>query len=141
MMTFAPPTLETILVIDDETEIQQQICRILRGYGYAVLDPRHAVHALQMCKQHSGAIQLMVTDVLMPYMHGYALAVQARALSPGMRVLYISGYEDSHLKTCLAPGEEAVLLRKPFAPDELLRKIRVVLDAPYRPGVQDLDRD
>lgn len=65
-----------------------------------------------------------------PYLHGYDLAIQARALRPDMRVLFMSGYEDSHLLNRVAPGEAITLLQKPFSADDLLKKVREVLSAP-----------
>lgn len=120
----------TILVVDDEPAIQQLSCRILKMHGYTVLDPRHAVHAIQLCKQYQQPIHLLLTDVLMPYLHGYDLAVQARALRPEMRVLFMSGYEDSHLLGRVAPGDTITLLQKPFSADDLLVKVREVLSRP-----------
>jgi DNA-binding NarL/FixJ family response regulator len=65
----------------------------------------------------------------MPYLHGYDLAIQARALRPDIRVLFMSGYEDSHLLNRVAPGEAITLLQKPFSADDLLKKVREVLSA------------
>ncbi|MFM8552639.1 MAG: response regulator [Nitrospiraceae bacterium] len=126
-----PTSLQTatILVVDDELAIQQLACRILALHGYTALDPRHAVHAIQLCKQHPEPIHLLLTDVLMPYLHGYDLAAQARAMRPGLRVLFMSGYEDSHLLNRATPGESIMLLKKPFTADELLKKVREALDA------------
>src|SRR6185436_2009806 len=59
----------TIMVMDDELAIQNLASRILTNHGFIVLEPRHAVHALQLCKQHQKPIHLLLTDVLMPYMH------------------------------------------------------------------------
>ena len=117
----------TILVVDDEPAIQQLACRILTMHGYRTLDPRHAVHAIQLCKQYQEPIHLLLTDVLMPYLHGYDLAIQARALRPDMRVLFMSGYEDSYLLNRVAPGEAITLLQKPFSADDLLKNVREVL--------------
>jgi DNA-binding NtrC family response regulator len=117
----------TILVVDDESSIQQLACRILAMHGYTALDPRHAVHAIQLCKQHPEPIHLLLTDVLMPYLHGYDLATQAKSLRPDIRVLFMSGYEDSHLLTRTAPGESILFLQKPFSADDLLKKVREAL--------------
>lgn len=123
------PERPTILVIDDEPAIQRLACRVLTNQGYTVLEPRHAVHALQLCKQHQEPIHLLLTDVLMPYMHGYDLATRACALHPEMRVLYMTGYEETHLIERVPIDEDVVVLRKPFSPDELIKKVRLVLEA------------
>jgi two-component system cell cycle sensor histidine kinase/response regulator CckA len=133
------PERPTILVIDDESAIQNFACRILTHHGYTVLEPRHAVHALQLCKQHQEPIHLLLTDVLMPYMHGYDLATKARALHPEMRVLYMTGYEETHLIERVPADEDIVVLRKPFSPDELIQKVRLVLEATRWPESRSVE--
>ena len=129
----------TIMVMDDELAIQNLASRILTNHGFIVLEPRHAVHALQLCKQHQKPIHLLLTDVLMPYMHGYDLATKARALHPEMRVLYMTGYEETHLIERVPAEEDVVVLKKPFSPDELIKKVRLVLDATRWPDARSVD--
>jgi len=91
------------------------------------LETRHAVHALQLCKQYPDPIHLLLTDVLMPHMNGRELATHILAFRPQMRVLYISGYEDGILMQGLGLGEEVAFLQKPFSPSALLQKVRDML--------------
>lgn len=117
----------TILVVDDEPAIQHLVAAILTGQGFKVLKARHAVHALELCKQHPEPIHLLLTDVLMPQMNGRELASHALALRPQMRVLYISGYEAGILMKGFDLEGEVAFLQKPFSPGALLQKVRDML--------------
>lgn len=117
----------TILVVDDEPMGLELIVKFLTQQGYHVLAARHAVHALQICKNHPGPIHLLITDIVMPYMNGRELAVFALEIRPQMRVLNISGYDDSLLMKNSDWKEGVPFLQKPFSPETLLAKIREVL--------------
>jgi CheY-like chemotaxis protein len=86
------PGLETILVVDDEAGIRELVLKILRRHGYQVLEAANGEEALAICREHSGAIDLLITDVLMPRMGGPELVdrLQKQGLNP--KVLYVSGY-------------------------------------------------
>ena len=81
-------------------------------------------------ERHSGTIHLLLTDVVMPEMSGRALAHHLLRLRPGMRVLFMSGYTDTALGQHGVLDAGTVLLRKPFTPVALARKVRAVLDTP-----------
>lgn len=117
----------TILVIDDEPLVQGFLYDILTRDGYTVLEGHHADHALQLCRQHSGPIHLLLTDIHMPDMNGRELAVRMRALRPRLRVLYISSDEDGLPTTGLDSKEDSAFLLKPFSLDTLRSKVREVL--------------
>jgi len=120
-------TPPTILVVDDEPQIQALVCKALAQLNYTVLSSRHAVQAIQLCTHRQGPIHLLITDILMPSMHGRELASQVRALIPDIRVLYMTGFDDGHLLNRVAPGEELAMLRKPFKMDELLKTVQQIL--------------
>ncbi|MDE3244210.1 MAG: response regulator [Nitrospirota bacterium] len=123
-----PTKSVTILLVDDELDIQQQVAKVLAMQGYRVLEARHAIHALQLCKHYSGPIHLLLTDVVMPYMNGRELATAALAVRPQMRVLYISGhYEEILHSKGIDLLDKATFLQKPFSPSTLFQKIRDVL--------------
>lgn len=127
-MTPSPsPHMPTILVVDDEPQIQALICKTLAASHYKVLSPRHAAQASHLCAHHHEPIHLLITDVLMPDMHGYELASRVKALLPDIQVLYITGFDDSHLLHRLAPGETVAMLRKPFTMEELLKAVQDIL--------------
>ena len=95
--------------------------------GYTMLTASDGVEALEISRGHSGAIDLLVTDVVMPRMNGPELAGRMAVLRPGIRVLYISGYAETALahQGRLEPGVD--LLQKPFDPDTLAERVRLAL--------------
>lgn len=120
----------TALVVDDVPEIRSLLSEVLTSAGYSVLVACDAVQARDICTQHPGPIHLLVTDVLMPGMNGPALAAHALSVRPQIRVLYISAYDQGLLMDRLNLDEGIPFLLKPFSADELLRKVRDVLEAP-----------
>jgi PAS domain S-box-containing protein len=119
---------ETVLLTEDEEAVRQLGRRALESEGYTVLAAASGRDALAFLGRHDGAIDLLVTDVVMPGMGGRELAERLAVQRPDTPVLYISGYpgDESDERGALAPG--ASLLRKPFLPEELARKVREVLD-------------
>jgi signal transduction histidine kinase/CheY-like chemotaxis protein len=102
---------------------------ILKGIGYTVLEAGTGADALEITRKHTGPIDLVLTDVVMPEMSGSALVSALRAARPGVPVLYMSGYTDDAIfrHNVLEPG--VTFLQKPFTPASLTRKVREVLDA------------
>jgi CheY-like chemotaxis protein len=118
----------TVLVVEDEPEIQRFITRVLAPQGYLVLSANDAAQALEICQHHSGPIHLLLTDVIIPDMNGPQLAVRVQGLRPDIRVLFISAYDDGLLKQNFGLHPNAAFLAKPFGADRLLQKVRAVLD-------------
>jgi CheY-like chemotaxis protein len=105
--------------------------RVLTKGGYTVLAAGDGVEALALVEAHRRPIDLVVTDVIMPRMSGRDLAARLLGRDPGVRLLYVSGYTADQLRSSEADlGPDATLLAKPFTSDELLRKVRQVLDRP-----------
>jgi CheY-like chemotaxis protein len=118
---------ETILVVEDQEEVRRLAVGILRRHGYRVLEGANGFDALSAAEGFAGAIDLLVTDVIMPGMTGRELAQRMVRVRPGLKVLYMSGYSDDLLaKDGLTSGSLSYL-PKPFAPAELARKVREVL--------------
>jgi two-component system, cell cycle sensor histidine kinase and response regulator CckA len=119
---------ETILLVEDEEKVRIVACAILRRNGYHVLDASNAGEAFLVSKDFDGAIQLLLTDVVMPRMNGQKLAELLAPARPDMQLLFASGYTDDAV---VRNGVEAgvAFVQKPFTPDVLLRKVREVLDA------------
>ncbi|MGE0352824.1 MAG: PAS domain S-box protein [Gemmatimonadales bacterium] len=117
----------TILLVEDEGAVRQLARRILSGAGYNVLEAASGRDALRHSAQLQGKLDLLVSDVVMPGMSGPELADRLRAEQPGLPVLFISGYPDETLNRAVA-GAEADLLNKPFTAEELLDRIRLVLE-------------
>jgi len=126
-----PPTDgrgETLLVVEDEAALRDVAGRILSGAGYQVLSAECGPAALELAARHEGAIDLLVSDVVMPGMLGKDLAERLVGSRPETRVLYMSGYAQPVLHThgTLDPG--VALLEKPFTASDLLTAVRRRLD-------------
>ncbi|PYT28002.1 MAG: hybrid sensor histidine kinase/response regulator [Acidobacteria bacterium] len=121
---------ETILLVEDESGVRQLVRDMLLHLGYRVLEAGNAQEAIGIFEKNEGAIDLLLTDVIMPQMSGRELAVRLKSVRPRLKVLYISGYTDDMLAHHGVLESDVFLLQKPFAPDALARKLREVLDAP-----------
>ena len=110
--------------------------RVLRSHGYQVYDAPHGRAALEVASTTPAlALDLVITDVVMPQMSGRDVAEQLELRFPGVKVLYISGYTDHAIvhEGQLNPG--IAFLHKPFTPGALLRKVRSVIDGPAAAAV------
>jgi hypothetical protein len=121
---------ETILLVEDEEALRDVTCRMLDRNGYNVLSAADGTEAIDLAAHHSGDIDLLLTDVIMPRTLGPDLAASMVALRPRIHVLFISGYAQPVLGAhgTLAPG--VALLEKPFTEPALLTKVRDVLGPP-----------
>jgi two-component system, cell cycle sensor histidine kinase and response regulator CckA len=126
----APPRgTETILLAEDEDVVRALVRELLEARGYEILEAAHPDEALRLARKHSGPIDLLVTDVVMPGMSGRALAEQLELERPGVPVLYTSGYASGRIGVDGVPGMPANFIQKPFAAEELAGKVRELLDA------------
>ncbi len=96
--------------------------------GYTVLEAAHGQEALRVCRSHEGPIHLMLTDVVMPHMSGHELAETLAPLRPGMKVLYMSGYNEEAGLMRSVRSSRRPFLAKPFTPDALVEKVRTLLN-------------
>jgi PAS domain S-box-containing protein len=119
---------ETVLLVEDEDAVRAIARRILAAEGYTVLEAADGEAALDALDSHPGTVHLVLTDVVMPRVGGWELAVEVRDRHPGVRILFMSGYTDDSDLRRLVEREGATLVHKPFSRDELLRKVRVALD-------------
>jgi PAS domain S-box-containing protein len=120
---------ETVLLVEDEDAVRRLVYRVLESAGYRVFEAETPLEALHFCEGHPEPIDLMVTDVVMPGMSGRELASRTSTLRPEMRVLYVSGYMEEVMAQHGVRAAKIAFLGKPFAPEELTRKVREVLDA------------
>ena len=117
---------ETVLVVEDARPLRDLICEALTKFGCTVLCARDGQEALRLVEQRRTAIDLLLTDIVMPGMNGQALAKKVRSLHPGTKILYMTGYSGEFLRAdMLLPGVS--LIQKPFAPADLGRKISKML--------------
>ena len=126
-------TAETILLVDDEAMVRELVSAMLRNYGYQVLVAEDAERALKYTEAPAGPIHLLLTDVIMPRTSGTELAVRIgvrlKAQQPPLKVLYMANNNDDLGLYYAVVNQGGGLLRKPFTPDVLARKVREVLDA------------
>jgi two-component system, cell cycle sensor histidine kinase and response regulator CckA len=119
---------ETVLLVEDEPQVRALTVRALRGSGYAVLEASDGEEALRVAAGvGSGPLDVLVTDVVMPRMGGEELAERIRALRPGVKVLFISGYTEHGVPMQGGPAAGAAFLQKPFTPTALAREIRQLI--------------
>ena len=125
---------ETILLVDDCSPLRLLTRMFLEGFGYVVLDSGDSGEAFRMAKEHSGPLPLMITDVVMPGLSGPVLAEKLASTRPETRVLYTSGYTAEEFARDGVPGTDRAFLTKPFSRDDLVRKVRELLDSPALPA-------
>jgi two-component system cell cycle sensor histidine kinase/response regulator CckA len=123
-----PRGSETVLLAEDEEALRGYARGVLKHLGYTVLDAANGVGAVSLWEQHGGAIDLLLTDVVMPRMGGRELAESLTHRRPGLKVLYMSGYTDDVIVRHGVAEAEVAFLQKPFSPSALARKVRELLD-------------
>lgn len=126
--------METILVVDDESEVREFARDILVAGGYEVLEARDGEEALRVAETHTAPIHLLLTDVVMPRLNGVELAGQLTRRRPDTKVLYMSGFAvlgaqlEQLSGPTLEPGD--LILPKPFTAEVLTRRVHEVLARP-----------
>lgn len=121
---------ETVLVVEDELQVRLLAKVCLRRYGYHVIEAANGVAALQVWDQHDGAIDLLLTDMVMPEgISGRQLAEELLRRKPTLRVIYSSGYSMETTGGGLKLTAELNFLPKPYEPIVLARTVRKCLDA------------
>jgi two-component system, cell cycle sensor histidine kinase and response regulator CckA len=127
---------ETLLVVEDERVVRALMVRSLASLGYRCVQAGTADEALQVLQQHK-EIDLVITDVVMPGTSGGDLGLLLADRYPALPVLYTSGFADNDMVRRGLLDEGRPFLQKPFAPRELARKVREVLESP---AVQERSR-
>jgi hypothetical protein len=120
---------ETVLVVEDEDTVRMIAVGNLKKAGYRVLEAKDGEEALQVAAAHDGPIHLVLTDVIMPGIHGPTLVRMLQESRPRARALYMSGHADDALLHHGVIDGSLAFLEKPFTRKELTRKVREVLDA------------
>ncbi|MDI6099334.1 PAS domain S-box protein [Actinoplanes sp. NEAU-A12] len=113
-----------ILLVDDEQGVRESTARVLTRHGYRVLTAYDGRNALDVVTEHGDEIDILLTDVIMPRMHGGELAERVTDLRPGIRVVFMSGYAEPLLDTDPAAHSAVRLLEKPFTTADLLQAVR-----------------
>lgn len=120
---------ETVLVVEDEPALRRLITIILRHSGYRVLEAEGGDQALLAAEAEPG-IALVLCDAVMPRGGGGWTVERLRALRPGLRVVFMSGYAADQLPELKKIAPDARLILKPMMPDALLAIVRDVLRTP-----------
>jgi two-component system, cell cycle sensor histidine kinase and response regulator CckA len=119
---------EVVLLVDDEEAVRSLARRILKAKGYKVLEAGSGEDALERSRKHSGRIDLLLTDVVMPGRSGPEIAQVLSRERPDLKVLYVSGYTDDDTFTRGLLETGVSFLQKPFGLEILARRVRDILD-------------
>jgi two-component system cell cycle sensor histidine kinase/response regulator CckA len=121
---------ETILLVEDETGVRRMLRDSLSDAGYRVWEACNGADAIQLWAPAIDRIDLVVTDIVMPVMNGLRLIEELRRRRPDIKVMCMSGHSDDILNTQRQLEPALELLRKPFLPAALVRRVREILDDP-----------
>jgi len=115
----------TVLLAEDEEAVRELACEFLRSSGYQVIAGKDGLDALERAEQETGAIDVLVTDVVMPRMRGTELAQRLKRAHPRIKIVYMSGYLEHNSDEGFVA--DSAHLQKPFSRDSLLKKMRDAL--------------
>ncbi len=118
---------ETILVVEDEPSILRMTRMMLERKGYSVLSAATPTEAVDKAKEHSGSVDLLMTDVVMPEMNGRDLAEKITDLYPDIRLLFMSGYTEAIIANQGVLDDGVAFIQKPFSMADMTEKVREVL--------------
>jgi PAS domain S-box-containing protein len=125
-----PGGSETILLVEDDASVRKLTRKLLERSGYTLLEAANGPEAVKVWSENSKSVALLLTDLMMPGgIGGQELARQLQAENPALKVVFVSGYsaDNAGKEFSLRTGE--IFLQKPFATEQLLEKIRQLLDA------------
>ncbi len=125
----------TILLVEDDAPLRQLTVRLLRSFGYQVLEAQDATSALAMSDSVKGRIDLLLTDVVLPKTNGRTLAGMLVGKRPGLRVLFTSGYTGQNISENTVLAENCNFLSKPYSRNMLAQKVHEVMD--FEPALSE----
>jgi two-component system, cell cycle sensor histidine kinase and response regulator CckA len=117
-----------ILLVEDESVVREVTREVLVDAGYSVLESGTPAEALELASRHAGAIDLLLTDMVMPGMNGAELANQLCALQPHVVAVFMSGYAEGDVMEKIK-RTSAIHIQKPFTVNMLLSRVREALRA------------
>ena len=120
----------TILLVEDEEGLRSLNARGLRSRGYTVIEASNGIEAMEALEQKDGAIDLVVSDVVMPEMDGPTLLRTMRARNPDLKIIFVSGYAEDAFAKSLQENEQFEFLAKPFALSALVAKVKETMAPP-----------
>ena len=119
---------ETVLLVEDDGSILKLGKRILEDLGYAVLSTNSPSEAAKLAEEHTGEINLLITDVVMPEMNGRELSERLQTLYPDLKTLFMSGYTANVIAHRGVLEDGVCFISKPFSKKDMAVKVREVLD-------------
>ena len=126
-MTVQTEEPKTVMVVDDEPVVRKLVGAMVSQLGYSTITADSGEHALTVFKNLKEPLALLITDVVQPGMSGPMLADKLTELQPGLKVLYISGYDNTQVVKKYVVEKGHALLAKPFTSDQLHAKMREIL--------------
>ena len=125
----APPQgSETVLLVEDDPGVREFAATILSLYGYRVLAAGDGAEALRLAEASERPIDLLLTDVVMPGTSGPELVAMLDARSPGLKVIFMSGYTDDAVIRHGLLTADVAFIQKPYSAQALAEKVRTTLD-------------
>lgn len=119
---------ETILLAEDDESVRDLVSMVLKEHGYTVIVAVNGADAVNRFKEQRESIQLLISDLIMPKMNGKEAYDEMRALQPGMKAIFVSGYAPDFIRQKMSFESGLSLISKPIQPHALLRLVRRVLD-------------
>jgi two-component system, cell cycle sensor histidine kinase and response regulator CckA len=114
----------TVLIVEDEDMVRSVAVRSLTRLGYNVLEASNGVEALDVVAARKGAVDIVVSDVVMPEMDGPAFLKEVRKSNPDLKIIFVSGHTNEAFKTSLDEHERFAFLPKPFSLPQLAAKVK-----------------
>ncbi|HWR88616.1 MAG TPA: response regulator [Dissulfurispiraceae bacterium] len=134
MTTLPAGGSETILLAEDDDEVRKIMKTILERFGYTVIDAIDGDDACRKFSEHRDSVRLLVLDVIMPRRSGRDVYDYAREMNPAIKVLFTSGYTADIVLKKGVPVDVFPFLPKPASPQDLLKKVRQILDGTASAG-------
>ena len=120
----------TILLVEDEDGLRSLNARGLRSRGYSVIEASNGVEAMEALEEKNGAVDLVVSDVVMPEMDGPTLLKEMRGRNPDLKIIFVSGYAEDAFEKSLPENEQFAFLPKPFTLAQLVAAVKETMPAP-----------
>jgi two-component system, cell cycle sensor histidine kinase and response regulator CckA len=119
----------TILLVEDEDGLRSLNARGLRSRGYSVIEAANGIEAMEALEEKNGAVDLVVSDVVMPEMDGPTLLKEMRGRNPDLKIIFVSGYAEDAFEKSLPENEQFAFLPKPFTLAQLVAAVKETMTA------------
>ena len=120
----------TILLVEDEEGLRSLNARGLRSRGYSVIEASNGVEAMEALEEKNGAVDLVVSDVVMPEMDGPTLLKAMRGRNPDLKIIFVSGYAEDAFEKSLPENQQFAFLPKPFTLSQLVAAVKETMAPP-----------